>query len=82
MILLAVMLGLTALARRLLVPYPILLVLGGLGLGFVPGLARVTLAPELVFTVFLPPILWAAAYFTSFRDFRRNIRPIGLLAVG
>ena len=82
MILLAVMLGLTALARRLLVPYPILLVLGGLALGFVPGLTRVPLAPELVFFVFLPPILWAAAYFTSFRDFRRNLRPIGLLAVG
>ena len=42
----------------------------------------VTLHPDLVFLVFLPPILWAAAYFTSFRDFRANLRPISLLAVG
>lgn len=76
------MLGLTALARRLLVPYPILLVLGGLALGFVPGLTPLVLAPELVFLVFLPPILWAAAYFSSLRDLRANIRPIGLLAFG
>jgi monovalent cation/hydrogen antiporter len=74
--------GLATLARRLVVPYPILLVIGGLLLGFVPGLPPVRLAPDLVFFVFLPPILWAAAYFTSFRDFRANLRPIMLLALG
>ncbi len=74
--------GLALLARRVGVPYPILLVLGGLLLGFVPGLPRVTLDPELVFLLFLPPILFAAGYFTSIRDFRANLRPIGLLAVG
>lgn len=77
-----VMLGLTALARRLGVPYPILLVLGGLALGFIPRLTALQLAPDLVFLVFLPPILWAAAYFTSLREFRRNLRPISLLAIG
>ena len=69
-------------ARRLVIPYPILLVIGGLLLGFVPGLPPVRLDPNLVFFVFLPPILWSAAYFTSFRDFRANLRPILLLALG
>ncbi|HEY8105358.1 MAG TPA: Na+/H+ antiporter [Gemmatimonadales bacterium] len=74
--------GLGTLARRLVIPYPILLVIGGLLLGFVPGLPPVRLDPDLVFFVFLPPILWSAAYFTSFRDFRANLRPILLLALG
>jgi Na+/H+ antiporter len=81
-ILLAAVLALTTVARRLLIPYPILLVIGGLVLGVVPGLPTVTLHPDLVFLVFLPPILWAAAYFTSLRDFRANLRPISLLAIG
>ena len=81
-LLLAATFGLVALARRLHVPYPILLVLGGLALAFVPGLPPVLLEPELVFIVFLPPILWAAAYFTSYRDFKRNLPSISLLAVG
>jgi CPA1 family monovalent cation:H+ antiporter len=81
-VLLAVVLALTTLATRLLLPYPIVLVLGGLMLGLVPDLPRIQLHPDLVFLVFLPPILWGAAYFTSWRDFRANLRPIGLLAVG
>jgi Na+/H+ antiporter len=74
--------ALVTLARRVEVPYPILLVIGGLALGFVPGPAHVELAPELVFLLFLPPLLFAAAWSTSFRDFRANARPISLLAVG
>ena len=81
-IMFVLMLALTALARRLNIPYPILLVLGGLALGFIPRLTALQLAPDLVFLVFLPPILWAAAYFTSLREFRRNLRPISLLAIG
>jgi CPA1 family monovalent cation:H+ antiporter len=81
-VLLAVVLALTTLARRLLIPYPVLLVLGGLALALVPGLPSVQLHPDLVFLVVLPPILWSAAYFTSLRDFRQNLRPISLLAVG
>lgn len=80
--LLAAVLALTAVAQNLCIPYPIFLVLGGVTLGLVPGLPEVTLRPDLVFLVFLPPILWAAAYFTSLREFRRNLRPISLLAVG
>jgi CPA1 family monovalent cation:H+ antiporter len=80
--LMVVVIGLAALADRLDVPYPILLVLGGLALAFVPGLPHVELEPEIVFLLFLPPILFSAAYFTSWRDFRANGRAIGLLAVG
>jgi CPA1 family monovalent cation:H+ antiporter len=66
----------------LLIPYPILLVVAGSALGLMPGLPAVHLNPDIVFLVFLPPILWSAAYFTSWREFRRNLRPISLLAVG
>ena len=81
-LLLAVVLLLTTVAQKLVVPYPILLVIGGLILGLIPGLPTVTLSPDLVFLVFLPPILWAAAYFTSWREFKENLRPISWLAVG
>jgi CPA1 family monovalent cation:H+ antiporter len=81
-LLLAAVLVLMAIARRVLIPYPIFLVIGGLILGFVPGIPPVRLDPEIVFLIFLPPILWAAAYFTSLRDFHANLRPITLLAVG
>jgi len=82
LLLLLAVAALAALARRLQIPYPILLVLGGLVLGFVPGLPRVALEPDLVFLLFLPPILYGAAWFTSWRDFRANLRPIALLSFG
>src|SRR3989442_15939680 len=69
-------------ARKLQVPYPVLLVVGGLILGLIPGLPRVDLNPEFVFLFFLPPLLFPAALFTSWRDFRANLRPISLLAIG
>lgn len=81
-LLLTAVLALTTVARKLIIPYPILLVIGGLVLSFVPGLPTIRLDPDLIFLVFLPPLLWAAAYFTSWRDFRANARPITLLAVG
>ena len=81
-LLLTVVLALTTVARKLAIPYPILLVVGGLILGYLPGLPTIRLDPDLIFLVFLPPLLWAAAYFTSWRDFRANARPITLLAVG
>ena len=74
--------GLAVVARRFGIPYPILLVIGGLALGFVPGLPRVELAPDIVFLLFLPPILFGAGFFTSIRDFKANLRAIVLLAVG
>jgi monovalent cation/hydrogen antiporter len=74
--------ALTVLAPVLRVPYPILLVLGGLALGFIPGVPELTLPPELVLVGVLPPLLYSAAFFTSLRDLRANYRPIGALAVG
>ena len=71
-----------ALARRVGVPYPIVLVLGGLVLGFVPGLPDLELEPELVLGIFLPPLLYAAAFFANLRDMRRDVRSISLSAIG
>jgi len=64
------------------VPYPILLVLGGLVIGLLPGMPDVQLPPDLVLVAFLPPLLYSAAFYTSLREFRANARPIGVLAVG
>ncbi len=71
-----------AVAPALRIPYPILLVLGGLAIGVVPGMPEFELEPELVFFGVLPPLLYGAAFFTSLRDLRATARPIGLLAVG
>ena len=70
------------LVPKLRIPYPILLVLGGLVLGFAPGLPTIDLPPDLVLVGVLPPLLYGAAFFTSLRDLRANVRPVGLLAVG
>jgi monovalent cation/hydrogen antiporter len=70
------------LATRVHLPYPIVLVLGGLALGFVPGLPPIDLQPDLIFLLFLPLLLYADAWSTSWRDFRLNLRSISLLAIG
>jgi CPA1 family monovalent cation:H+ antiporter len=80
--LLAAVVALLSLAPTLELPYPILLVIGGLALGFVPGLPHLTLDPDIVLVAFLPPLLYSAAFFTSLRDLRANIRPLSLLALG
>ena len=74
--------ALLLLAGPLRIPYPILLVLGGLLLGFGPGVPTVTMPPEVVLVGILPPLLYVSAYFTGLRELRRNLRPISLLAVG
>jgi len=73
---------LAVVAQRLAVPYAILLVLGGLVLGFVPGLPRVEIEPEVIFLVFLPPLVTSAAWYLPWRDLRANLRPILLLSTG
>ena len=80
-LLLAIVVLVTA-ARLLQVPYPIFLVLGGGALGFVPGVPDLRLDPDLVLLIFLPPLLYSAAFFASLRELRRNVRPISLLATG
>ncbi|HJU46563.1 MAG TPA: Na+/H+ antiporter [Gaiellaceae bacterium] len=69
-------------APRLRIPYPILLVLGGLALGFLPGMPNLELPPDLVLVAVLPPLLYAGTFFTSLHELKLNLRPIGLLAVG
>jgi CPA1 family monovalent cation:H+ antiporter len=74
--------ALLALAQPLRIPYPILLVLGGLAIGFVPGMPHLELPPEVVLVGILPPLLYSSAFYTSVVDLRRNAKPIGVLAVG
>ena len=73
---------LLAVAPLLRIPYPILLVLGGLALSLFPGIPTFELNPDLVLFGILPPLLYSAAFFTGLRDLRRNRRPVGLLAFG
>src|SRR5258708_17593802 len=70
------------LARRFETPYPIVMVVGGLLLGCVPGIPHITLNPDLIFLVVLPPLLYAAAWTTSWRDSRYNFVSIFFLAFG
>jgi len=81
-ILLAIVTALAEITDRIRVPYPILLVISGIGIGLIPGLPHVTLSPDVVFLIFLPPILYAAAWNTSWTDFKAARRPILLLAIG
>src|ERR1700759_5232915 len=74
--------GLNALASKLGIPYPIPMVIGGLALGLVPGLPNIELDPGLVLVVFLPPIVYAGAFFSDLRTLRRNLRVIFLVSVG
>jgi Na+/H+ antiporter len=80
LLLCALMLG--WLSRRVNVAYPIALVVGGSLLGFVPGLPQLAFDPQFLLVLVLPPILYQAALLTSWRDFKANLKPIGLLAIG
>ncbi len=85
LVLLALLTGvaaLMALAPALRVPYPILLVLGGLVMGFIPGVPEVTLSPDLVLVGVLPPLLYSGGFFTGLRELRANVWPIALLSLG
>jgi Na+/H+ antiporter len=71
-----------AIAQRIKIPYPILLTLAGVCIAFVPHVPRIPLDPNLVFLIFLPPLLYAAAWQTNWREFKRNLLSIALLALG
>ena len=73
---------LSVLARRLSVPYPIVLVVGGALFGFLPGLPEVKLNPQAVLVVFLPPLIYSASIFANFGDFRSSLRALTLSTVG
>ena len=74
--------GLSALAHRLDVPYPIVLVIGGALFGLVPGVPEAKLDPDVVLVVFLPPLLYGAAFFANFNDMRANLRALSLSSIG
>jgi Na+/H+ antiporter len=80
--LIVAILFLVMVAQRIKVSYPIVLVLGGLALSFVPGLPSVAINPELIFLIFLPPLLYEAAWQTSWKDFWKWRRVIGSFAFG
>src|SRR5260221_10795720 len=81
-ILMAIVTALAQITDKMNVPYPILLVLAGIGVGLIPGLPAVSLNPDVVFLIFLPPVLYAAAWTTSLPDFVKASRAISLLAIG
>ncbi len=81
-LLLAIITALAEVADRVKIPYPVLLVLVGIGISLVPGLPVISLDPDLVFLIFLPPVLYAAAWTTSWPDFKASARAISLLAIG
>jgi len=82
LLLMALLTGLSAVATRFRLPYPVLLVVAGLVLALVPGLPVLRLNPDLIFLIFLPPLLYEASFSLSWTDFKTYHRPITWLAVG
>jgi Na+/H+ antiporter len=82
LLLLLFVVAFASLARKLQLPYPIVLVIAGLLLSFIPGIPKISLNPDLIFLAVLPPLLYSAAWFTSWRDFSYNIVSILSLAFG
>src|SRR5271156_1639159 len=82
LILLAVLAGTALLARRVSIAPAIVLLIAGIVLAFVPGMPQIELPPELVLLLVLPPLIYSASVAMSWREFRANLRPITLLAVG
>lgn len=78
---LAIMIALSAMADRIKIPYPILLIVAGIAVGFTPSLPKISIDPEIIFLIFLPPLLYDAAFNISFNDFKTQINTIGTLAI-
>ena len=82
LVLLVAVAAMLIIAPTLRVPYPIVLVIGGVAVGFLPGMPELELPPDLVLIAVLPPLLYAGTFFTSLHELKLNMRPIGLLSVG
>ncbi|MCQ6960692.1 Na+/H+ antiporter [Mucilaginibacter aquariorum] len=78
---LAVMIGLSAIADKVKLPYPVLLIIAGIAVGFIPSIPHIELNPEIIFLIFLPPLLYDAAFNISFKTFKTNINTISTLAI-
>lgn len=81
-LIMAIMIGLSALADKIRLPYPVLLIVAGIAVGFIPSMPPIELNPEVIFLIFLPPLLYDAAFNISFPEFKTNINTIGTLAIG
>lgn len=77
----ALMIGLSAIADKVKLPYPILLIIAGIAVGFIPSIPDIELNPDIVFLIFLPPLLYDAAFNISFDEFKTNINTISTLAI-
>lgn len=73
---------LALLSERVRISYPILLVIAGLVISFIPGMPAIKMDPDIIFMIFMPPLLYAAAWYTSWGEFWRLRRPIALMAFG
>jgi len=80
--LLAAIVAVALVAKRFSLPYPIAFVIGGLLLALIPDLPAVEISPDYIFLIVLPPLLYMGGWVTDWRDFRANLRPISLLAIG
>lgn len=78
---LAIVIGLSAFADKAKLPYPILLVIAGIAIGFIPTMTEIEINPEIIFLLFLPPLLYDASFNISPKEFKTNINTIGTLAV-
>lgn len=78
---LAIVIGLSAFAHKIKLPYPILLVIAGIAIGFIPSMGEIEINPEIIFLLFLPPLLYDASFNISPKDFKTNINTIGTLAI-
>ena len=77
----AIMIGLSAMADKIKIPYPVLLIVAGIAVGFVPVLPDIEINPDVVLLIFMPPLLYDAAFNISFKEFRANINTISTLAI-
>ncbi|MCC9064340.1 Na+/H+ antiporter [Flavobacterium piscisymbiosum] len=78
---LAIVIGLSAFAHKIKLPYPILLVIAGIAIGFIPSMGEIEINPEIIFLLFLPPLLYDASFNISTKDFKTNINTISTLAI-
>ena len=82
LLIMALMIGASGLADKTKVPLPILLIILGVTIGFIPSMPEVVINPEIIMLIFLPPLLYDAAFNISFKDFRTHINTISTLATG
>ncbi len=79
---LVVMIGLSSVAEHIKIPYPVLLIIAGIAVGFIPALRPIDINPEIIFLIFLPPLLYDAAFNISFKEFKTNMNTIATLSIG